>query len=111
MLVPVEQRVQVGTLCFHIDRLVVWRDWKPCVRVTGKSSLWTRRPLHGRAFAIATLLLGPAGYADGVLHILFARGSGCGHADLCSIVGQRRGAAGKQDSGETLRDFSIVHTV
>ena len=87
------------------------RDGEPGVRVGAEAGLRAGRPLHGRALAVAAFFLGPAGDADGVLDVFFARGSCGGHADLVAVVHQGGGVRGEEHGGDELGDLLVVVAV
>src|ERR1039458_8242200 len=109
--VPVEEGVVGGGLGGDVDGGVVRADGKPGVGGGAKGgSGRQRRPLHGRALAIAAFLLGPAGDADGVADVFLAGGGVGGHADLGAVVGESGGAGGVEDGGDEAGDERVVRT-
>ena len=80
-------------------------------RRRGEAGVRAGVPLHGRALAVAAFFFGPAGDADGILHIFFARGRRGLHADFVAVVEERGAATGKEHGRDHALDIRVVNAV
>ncbi len=82
--------LRVGGLALHVHARIVGRNRQPGMGIAAEPGLGGSIPLHGRAFAVAPLLLRPAGDADRITHVLHPLRGGSPLADLLSLIDAAR---------------------
>src|ERR1700758_868655 len=110
VLVELQDGIWILPFVRHIMRLVAGGNRQPGLSLA-EARMGRIIPLHGRAFAVPSLFLGPPRFSLWILHIFLARGVVVLHPDLFAVIHDGRAAQREIEASQHFRDLIIMLSV